>query len=109
MCIELRFKHLLILWCSNDPCTMRYYRYMLASTQHENEEIALEACEFWLSIAETEEAHTKKLLVSFLPRCVRLRWSCFCMKINIPFQEKRSSLDEVFTLCIIHYVHKSNK
>lgn len=42
--------------------------YMLMSTQDEDDGVALEACEFWLAVAELEES--KQILLPFLPRLI---------------------------------------
>jgi len=40
--------------------------YMIACTQDSEDSVALEACEFWLTVAEVDDA--RDALVPFLPR-----------------------------------------
>jgi transportin-1 len=57
--VEVRIDYLL-------PHIRNVVQYMLFATQDSNEEVALEACEFWSAVAETQLA--KQLLGDILPR-----------------------------------------
>lgn len=45
-----------------------FFQYMLLRTQDQDESVALEACEFWLSLAE--QPICKEALSAHLPRLV---------------------------------------
>ena len=49
-------------------------RYMLKQTQDEDEKVALEACEFWMALAEQQECMISIQTCSmFLSRCSGIR------------------------------------
>lgn len=50
------------------PHMRQVIQYMLQTTQDPNEHVALEACEFWSSIAETNDC--KAILAEFLPQLI---------------------------------------
>lgn len=52
------------------PHIRQVVQYMLHTTQDTNESVALEACEFWSSIAETPAQTCKAVLTEFLPQLI---------------------------------------
>eukprot|EP00054_Salpingoeca_dolichothecata_P020737 m.131371 g.131371 ORF g.131371 m.131371 type:complete len:874 (+) comp23728_c0_seq2:250-2871(+) len=61
MMLEVRIDELL-------PQMDNIIQYMLESTQDDDDTVALEACEFWLTVAEQEKA--REILLPYLPKLV---------------------------------------
>lgn len=63
-----------LIWYFNYFCIL-HFQYMLIHTRDTNENVAMEACEFWLTLAEQTEL-CKQSLGPFLPRYnITIRYS----------------------------------
>lgn len=66
--IEVSKLILIFFKCNLKKKIYIFFQYMLLRTQDPDENVALEACEFWLSIADQQIC--KEALLPYLPRLV---------------------------------------
>lgn len=87
MLLEVRMDRLI-------PHMHNIIEYMLMRTQDLDEGVALEACEFWLSLAE--QPICKEALAPHLPRLVPILVGNHKIRLNFKFNRKLLNFCNVF-------------